>query len=272
MDEPLETNRRVWDELAALHPGTEFYDVPGFLDGDSSLNPLELDEVGDIVCDADSLLHLQCHFGMDTLSWARDCDVDVVGVDFSPEAIEQTRSLASAAGLGDRATFVEANVLEFDLDRTFDVVFTSYGVINWLPDLDAWAATIDTHLRPGGTFYIAEFHPFAWMFEDISKQDGRLAYPYFDQDEPITIDEDGSYADPDASLEHTRTNEWSHSLGTIITSLCDVGLQIEFLHEYPWLEFQLYPSMVEDDDGYWRLPDDGTPDVPLTFSIRAKKG
>lgn len=271
MDDPLETNRRVWDELARLHPDTEFYDVPGFLEGESSLNPLELKEVGDVVSDADSLLHLQCHFGMDTLSWARDFDVDVVGVDFSQNAIDEARALANATGLEDQATFVESNVLGLELDRTFDVVFTSYGAINWLPDLDAWAATIDHHIRPGGTFYIAEFHPFALMFEDLSEQHGRLAYPYFDQDEPLTFEEDGSYADPDASLEHTRTNEWSHSLGAIITALCDIGLHIEFLHEFPWLEFQLYPSMVEYDDGYWRLPDDGTPAVPLTFSIRATK-
>lgn len=269
MDEPLETNRRVWDELAALHPDTEFYDVPGFLAGESSLQSLERDELGTIVEGAESLLHLQCHFGMDTLSWARDFDVDVVGVDFSSEAIERARLLAQETGLEDRSAFVEANVLEVDLDQAFDVVFTSYGALNWLPDIDAWAATIERHLRPGGTFYIAEFHPFAFMFEDVSDRSGTLAYPYFDQGEPIQVEEDGSYADPEATLEHTRTNEWNHGLGSILTALCDAGLRIDFVHEYPWLEFQLYPSMVEDDDGNWWLPDDGTPAIPLTFSVRA---
>lgn len=269
MDDRLEPNRRAWDELAELHPTTDFYDVPGFLEGESSLNDLELDEFGEFVADADSLLHLQCHFGLDTLSWARDFDVDVVGVDFSTAAVRQARQLAADAGLDDRASFVEANVLDVDLDREFDVVFTSYGVINWLPDVDAWADTIARHLRPGGAFYIAEFHPVAWMFEDVSDGSGSLAYPYFDQDEPIVIEEDGSYADPDATLEHTRTHEWNHSLGAIVTALCDAGLHMEFLHEYPWLGFELYPSMVEHVDGNWWLPDDGTPEIPLTFSIRA---
>lgn len=271
MDEHLETNRRAWDERATIHPDTDYYDVQGFLDGDTSLHPLERDELGDIVADADSLLHLQCHFGMDTLSWVRDFDVEAVGVDFSPEAIDRATELAAESGLSDRTEFVEANVLDVDLDRQFDVVFTSYGVINWLPDLDAWADTIDRHLAPDGTFYIAEIHPFAFIFEDVAEGVGELAYPYFEQADPQEFDIDGSYADPDAEFEHTRTVEWSHGLGEIVTALSDAGLHIEFLHEHPWLEFQMYPSMVEDDDGRWWLPDDGTPEIPLTFSMCATK-
>lgn len=271
MDDHLETNRRAWDERATLHPDTDHYDVQGFLDGDTTLHELERDELGDVVHAADSLLHLQCHFGMDTLSWVREADIEAVGVDFSPEAIDRATDLAMEAGLSSRVEFVDANVLDVDLDRTFDVVFTSYGVINWLPALDAWADTIARHLAPGGTFYIAEIHPFAWVFEDVTEGIGELAYPYFEQDEPLEFDVDGTYADPDVTLEHTRTVEWAHGLGSIVSSLCDAGLHIEFLHEHPWLEFQMYPSMVEDDNGRWWLPDDGTPAMPLTFSLGAKQ-
>jgi 2-polyprenyl-3-methyl-5-hydroxy-6-metoxy-1,4-benzoquinol methylase len=167
MDEYREANRRNWDERTAVHPESDHYDVEGFLDGDTSLYPLEREEIGDAVDEDTELLHLQCHFGLDTLSWARE-GATAVGVDFSPESVELARELAAEAGLADRAEFVEADVLELDLDREFDVVFTSYGVLFWLPDLDAWTETVASHLRPGGIFYLAEIHPFGSVFEDVS--------------------------------------------------------------------------------------------------------
>lgn len=270
MDEYTETNRRQWNERAAHHPDTEFYDVEEFLNGESSLYPLERDEfVPFVERENPTILHLQCHFGMDTLSLARAGTNEVVGVDFSTEAIEQARDLTAEAGLADTAEFIEADVLELDLNREFDAVFTSYGVLVWLADLDAWAATVARHLRDGGTFYIAELHPFAGMLEDVSDGSARLTYPYFDDDEPIRFEYDGSYADMDAGFEETTQYEWSHGLGEIVTALCRAGLRVEFLHEHPWAVFEWFEGMTADDEGRWWLSEEI--DIPLTFSLKATK-
>ncbi|WP_439026370.1 class I SAM-dependent methyltransferase [Haloarchaeobius sp. DT45] len=269
MDEHRETNRRMWDERATHHPDTDYYDVEGFLDGESSLWDLERDELGSDISAGTTLLHLQCHFGMDTLSWARD-GADVVGVDFSEEAIRRARELATEADLADRAEFVEGDVLDLDLGREFDVVFTSYGVLCWLDDLDSWADTVARHLAPGGVFYIAEGHPLAGTFEHVDGDTATLAYSYF-HGEPEHFDEQGSYADFDAEFEHTEMYEWGHSLGEVVTALATRGLRIEFLHEFPWCTWQRFEGMTEDDCGRWWLPDDVPVDLPQTFSLKARK-
>ncbi len=160
--DPSEVNRETSDERAAVHPGTDHYDVEGFLDGESSLYPLEREELADVVDGETDLLHPMCHFGLDTLSWARECR-EVVGVDFAPTAIAQARELAAEAGI-ENATFVERDVLELDLDRQFDVVFATFGVLGWLEDLGAWADVLAEHLRPGGHLYLADVHPVAGCF------------------------------------------------------------------------------------------------------------
>lgn len=268
MDEYRDANRRNWDERADVHPDTDYYDVAGFLDGKSSLHSLERDELGEEISEDTDLLHLQCHFGLDTLSWARE-GASVVGVDFSEEAIELARELAEETNLDQRAEFVEADVLALDLDRQFDVVFTTYGVLYWLPDIDSWAETVGSHLRPGGTFYIAEIHPFGGVFEDISGESATLSHPYFGDDEPLKFEVGGSYAAEDAEFENDVTYEWSHGLGEIVSALADAGLRIDFLHEHPWADFRMYENMTEDEEGRWWPPEDAPFDLPLTFSIRA---
>ncbi|WP_435318340.1 class I SAM-dependent methyltransferase [Haloarchaeobius sp. TZWSO28] len=268
MDDYQEANRRNWDERAAVHPETEYYDVDGFLAGESSLWPLEREELGEDVGDGTSLLHLQCHFGMDTLSWARE-GAEVVGVDFSTQAVETARELADEAGLADRAEFVQANVLALDLEREFDVVFTSYGVLCWLDDLDAWAETIERHLAPGGTFYIADGHPVAGMLENVSGDTAELAFPYF-PGEAVHFDVQGSYAS-DAEFEHTEQYEWAHPLGEVVTALASRGLRIEFLHEHPWTTWRRYEDMEQDEAGRWWLPEDAAVELPLQFSLKATK-
>lgn len=269
MDEYTETNRRNWNERAARHPDTDYYDVEGFIDGESSLYSLEREEfVPFVESENPTVLHLQCHFGMDTLSLVRAGASSVVGVDFSPEAIEQARDLAAEAGLADSTEFVEGDVLELDLGREFDAVYTSYGVLGWLSDLDSWAATVVRHLRDGGTFYIAENHPIAGTFEHVDENTAELAYPYF-AGEPMFFDAQGSYADLDAEFEHTEQYQFSHSLGEIVTVLTMHGLRVEFLHEFPWATWQMYGSMTVDSEGRWWLLD-GV-DLPLTFSLKATK-
>lgn len=269
--EYIEENRAHWNELAEHHPGTDFYDVETFLQGESTLRRLEREEL-DVA--GKRLLHLQCHFGLDTLSWIRNEDVaHATGVDFAPTAIETARELRDRIGIArDRARFIESDVYELsaNLDDTFEVVYTSYGTIYWLPDLTRWAEVIATHLESGGTFYIVDGHPLAAPFDyESTAADLRVSNPYFNT-EAVTEKFDGSYAGWDFGLENKRSHGFSHSFDEIVTSLADAELQIEFLHEHPWSFFQRFEAMEADDDDRWYLPD--LPyELPFTFSLKARK-
>jgi SAM-dependent methyltransferase len=267
-DDYLAVNRAVWDEWTPINYRSAFYDVDGFRAGGVRLPAYEIEEVGDVA--GRDLLHLQCHFGLDTLSWAR-LGARVTGVDFSEQAIAHARQLASE--LGHPARFVRCDVLELPthLQGDFDVVYTSHGVLGWLPNLDRWARVIAHFLRPGGIFYITELHPFVWPFDD---GDGvtelRVRYPYFPRETPLPFPVQGSYADPAAHVEQTIEYSWPHSLGEIVTVLASAGLRIDFLHEWPFLYWSL-PFLVEHPDRTWRLPPDTPGEIPLTFSLRATR-
>lgn len=263
MDEFLQTNRSLWNGWTRLHAYSRFYDMEGFKAGNSSLTQLELEEVGDVT--GKSLLHLQCHFGMDTLSWAR-LGAQVTGVDFSDEAIKLARSLA--AELNIPAAFVCSNVYDLPdaLEGQFDVVYTSYGVLSWLPRLDRWAEVIAHFLKPGGFFYIAEHHPFTSMLGD----DGlTFEFPYFHTPVPIKLHSTGSYAEPNApGFSHTEYN-WSHSLADVINAVIRAGLRLEFFHEFPY--WSVAPSTSEEyEPGKMQLKG-WTVEPPHTFTLRALK-
>jgi len=260
-------NRAHWDDLAEHHPDTDSYDVAGFLDGESTLRDLERAELDAAGRD---LLHLQCHFGLDTLSWVRDEGAaSATGVDFAPTAIETARELRDRAGIDpERARFVESDVRDLSLDREFEVAVSTYGTIFWLPDLDSWAETVATHLEPGGVFYLADTHPFTSPFHHESTADDlRIAAPYFNET-PVTFEGDGSYAGWNLGLEHERRHGFSHPPGEILTALADAGLRVEFWHDHPWAFFQQFDAM-EEDEGRWSLPD-AEFDLPFTFSLKAR--
>lgn len=268
MNEHLLANQRWWDEVTAVHAASAFYDLDGFKAGKTSLLPVEREELGDV--NGKTLLHLQCHFGMDTLSWAR-AGATVTGIDFSGPAIETARQLATECGID--ARFFQTNLYDLPrvLDDRFDVVFTSHGVLPWLEDIKEWARIAASYLNPGGIFYIVEGHPLLSAIEDNSTAENmRLSGNYFHRVEPARWDDDKDYADPDYRIQNHVTFEWSHSLGEIVTSLIDAGLQIEFVHEHPFIAWARLPSMVRGDDGYYRLPgEDGR--FPFMFSLRAHK-
>ena len=268
MNECIETNRRHWNEVVPLHYASAFYDVASFKAGKSSLLSIERDEVGDVR--GKTLLHLQCHFGMDTLSWAREGAI-VTGIDFAPEAIRTARELASELKID--ARFIETNL--YDLPQTlqdeFDIVFTSYGTLVWLPDLEAWARIAASYVKPGGFFYIADGHPFYHsIWESPSAGDIRATRDYFGTPAPEPEEDDGTYAVPDAHIENRRVFEFDRSLGAIVTALIDAGLRLEFLHEFPFSASQALKGMVRGDDRYYRLPA-GAPRVPILFSLKASK-
>lgn len=263
----LDANRERWNELTPIHARSAYYGVDAFKAGASTLRSIERDELGDVT--GKSLLHLQCHFGLDTLSWARR-GATVTGVDFAEDAIALARALAAETGIP--ATFVRSDIyaLPETLTGAFDIVFTSYGVLCWLPDLPAWARVIAHYLKPGGVFFIVDGHPFADVFyNEADAADLRVAYPYFHAPEPAKWEAAGSYADHTAIV--TRPSyEWTHSLNDIVDALTAAGLRIVSLHEFPVCTWARFPFMEEGADGWWRLPA-GLPALPLTFSLKAAR-
>ncbi|MCC7353168.1 MAG: class I SAM-dependent methyltransferase [Anaerolineae bacterium] len=265
MDEYQKTNLELWNTWTEIHEKSG-YDIEGFRSGKSSLHAIELAELGDVR--GKSLLHLQCHFGLDTLSWARMGAI-VTSVDFSDKAIALARRLSRELDIP--ARFVQADIYDLTavLTGEFDVVFTSYGVLCWLSDLQRWAEIVALYLKPGGIFYIVESHPFSHIFDDATGTTAlKIVGPYFASPEAQRWDGEGSYAGPGP---YRVWYEWRHTLGEIITALASAGLKIEYVHEYPYVAWQALPMMVEGEDHYWRLPGQENA-IPFMFSIKATKG
>ncbi|MBX2971791.1 MAG: class I SAM-dependent methyltransferase [Flavobacteriales bacterium] len=258
----FEANRLAWNERTKLHVGSKFYDVEGFVAGRNSLTALELELAG-AVAGAD-VLHLQCHFGQDTLSLAR-LGAHVTGLDLSDAAIAEAEKLAARCGLN--AQWVVGNVLDHrpELDGRFDVVFTSYGTIGWLPDLKPWAANIACYLRPGGRLVFVEFHPVVWMFDnDFS----RVAYSYFNR-ELIVEEEQGSYADRDASVK-LASYTWNHDLAEVLTALLGAGLRLERFVELDGSPHDCFNNTVQGEDGLFRIKGmEGR--IPMVYGLVAVK-
>lgn len=264
-----ESNRRMWDERAAVHRAdrTGFYAIETFRRGGDVLMPIEAGEIGDIK--GQTLLHLQCHIGLDTLSLARRGAV-VTGVDFSGEAIATARGLAAEMGL--QARFVECDIYDTPsaIGERFDIVYSTWGTIGWLPDIRRWGEVVATMLAPGGFFYFADGHPFALALE---LQDDRLVsrYPYNSApDEPMAFDDSTTYTGDPTLLQHTRSYSWNHALSDILGALLDRGLRLEFLHEHDRVPYRMFPHMVPAGERMFRLPE-GAPRLPLAFSIKVSK-
>jgi SAM-dependent methyltransferase len=269
-DAALRDNEALWDAWTHVHEASVFYDLEGFKRGGIRLRPYEIEEVGPV--EGLDLLHLQCHFGIDTLSWAR-LGARVTGADFSEAAVDLARSVAAEIGIAD-ARFVRSDLYDLPnvLDGDFDVVYTSRGVLGWLPDIRRWAEVVAGFVRPGGRFYITEIHPVAQILENEGVQPGEIVvrYPYWEHRDPLSWPVKGSYADPDAEVVGHTEHGWDHGLGEIVTALIDAGLRIESLREYPFLDWQL-DFLVEADDGTWRLPPEIEGELPLSFSILATR-
>jgi 2-polyprenyl-3-methyl-5-hydroxy-6-metoxy-1,4-benzoquinol methylase len=262
----MDTNRAHWDEITPIHVASEFYDVEGFRRNPNRLKSVELEELGDVR--GKTLLHLQCHFGLDTLSWANQGAV-VTGMDFSAPAIEHARTLAAELNID--ARFIQSNVYDLPdvLDGQFDIVFTSYGAVTWLPDLSRWAKVAAHFVRPGGFFYVAEFHPMAQVLDETAT-DVRLRYPYFPTKEPQRFEDPGTYADLTADVKNRATYNFPYPLANVVTAIAEAGLRIDFLHEFPFMSYRMVPYMREDAQREWRLAE-GDGCLPLTFSVKATK-
>ena len=265
MKDYIEANKKRWNELADVHFKSEFYDVEKFREGGISISDLEVKEVGDVK--GKKLLHLQCHFGKDTLSWAR-LGAHVTGIDFSERAVLLATQLSREVGID--ATFIRSEIE--NLQKTslaaasFDIIYTSHGAIYWLPELKKWAELIAYYLKPGGTFYIAEGHPTALIFDDENEEEFRVLYPYFHQKTPLDFDYDSSYASGDVKIKNTKEYGWIHHLGYIVNNLIETGLQIEFLNEYPFTAWEMFP-FLEKKGPWWYLPEKYQK-IPLMFTLK----
>jgi SAM-dependent methyltransferase len=266
----LETNRDLWDERVPIHVASSLYGVDAFVAGSSSLRAFELAELPDVRCR--TLVHPQCHFGEDTLSWAR-LGAHVTGVDFSAPAVAAARELAGRCGLA--AEFAVANVYDCAAalgGRTFDIVYTGLGALNWLPDIGRWAATMAAVCRPGGTLYVTEFHPVVSMLSaDLPADD---AYPphlqqnYFGHYWHEGPDVTGTYADPSAQTEHNETWERVWTVGEVVTAIAAAGFHIESLEEHDHTLYPAFPYLEPHDDGTYRMPA-GSPSMPMMYSVLA---
>jgi SAM-dependent methyltransferase len=258
----FEANRALWNKRTEVHFGSAFYNVEDFVKGGSTLNAIELDLLGDVR--GKDLLHLQCHFGQDTLSLAR-AGARATGLDLSDAAITKARELATRCRL--EARFVESNVLDLvpELRGSFDIVFTSYGTIGWLPNLGPWAKNITAYLKPGGRFVFAEFHPAVWMF---SNDFSRVEYSYFNR-QVIEETETGTYADRASSVNMTSFS-WNHAIADVLQHLLDAGLMLEAFREFDRSPYDCFQNTVPTDDGQFMIKGmEGK--LPMVYALSARK-
>lgn len=256
----INTNKVLWDAKTGVHTDSEFYNNTDFLNGKSSLNDIELALLGDV--NGKSVLHLQCHFGQDTLSLAR-MGADATGADLSDAAIAKAKELNDTLGL--HAKFVCSDIYQLPevMNEQFDIVFSSYGTIVWLPDLSKWANVIARFLKPGGTFVFADFHPYMMMYDDDLTG---IQYPYFNKG-PIVETEAGTYADRNADIR-LESVTWNHNLAEVIQSLTNAGLTIDSFHEYDYSPYPAFGNMKQTGQGKYQV--EGKEGIfPLVYALSA---
>lgn len=272
----LDANRANWDERVPLHVASPFYDRARLREGGSVLDPIAragIERLFPEGLDGVRVLHLQCHFGSDTLSLV-NAGATAVGLDFSEPAVVEARRMAEELGVGDRARFVQANVYDarhaLPEPDSFDLVFTTWGTIGWLPDVAEWARIIEWFLAPGGRLFFADGHPAAFVFDGDGGAGGmpEFTFPYR-SDGPELIDEPGDYADPDAQLQHSKTWEWMHPLDEVFGALRAAGLRLDAFTEHHELPWQIFPVVVPKGEGMFGWPDRLW--LPLAYELTASR-
>ncbi|MGB0403277.1 MAG: class I SAM-dependent methyltransferase [Salibacteraceae bacterium] len=261
-DKYLEINKESWNKRTDVHFESEFYDNKTFIEGRNSLNDIELPLLSEIK--GKSVLHLQCHFGQDTISLSR-MGADAIGIDLSDQAILKAKELAITCGVSTR--FLESDVYDLSnrLNEKFDVVFTTYGTIAWLPDIDRWAAVVNHFLKPGGKLVFADFHPVVWMFDDDFNE---VKYRYFN-DKAIEETEEGTYTNPEAELNENYVS-WNHGIGEVVTALRNQGLLISDLSEFDYSPYNCFKGTIEFSPGKFRIEKMGN-NIPMVYRLEVQK-
>lgn len=258
----IEINKKTWNNKVPFHIDSQFYDMENFLKGKNSLPEIDITLLEDIK--GKSILHLQCHFGQDSLSLAR-LGAKVTGIDLSDKAIEKARELNNQLRLD--ASFICCDVYETlkHLKGKFDIVYTSYGTIGWLPDLDKWAEVISGALKPNGKFVFVEFHPVLWMFDDNFT---KIQYHYHNE-QPIIEEYTGTYANKEAEIT-TNYIGWNHSLSEVFQALLKNGLQIEHFNEYDYSNYDCFNETVEFEPRKFRIKHLENR-IPMMYSLKCSK-
>jgi 2-polyprenyl-3-methyl-5-hydroxy-6-metoxy-1,4-benzoquinol methylase len=258
----LEVNRQSWNKKTEAHLKSEFYDLDGFLKGKTSLNEIELNLLGNIK--GKTILHLQCHFGQDTISLSR-LGAEVTGIDLSDKAIEAARHIAKETNSDANFICCDLYDLPSHLNEKFDIVFTSYGTIGWLPDLDKWAEIISRFLKPNGQFLFVEFHPVVWMFDENFDE---IGYRYFNSGAIIET-QSGTYADREAKITQSYVM-WNHGLSEVLNSLINKGLEINSFEEFDYSPYNCFSRTVEFEPKRFRIEHLGNR-IPMVYSICATR-
>ena len=255
-------NKNVWNNKTEVHIASDFYDMKGFIEGKSSLNSIELELLSDI--SNKKILHLQCHFGQDTMTFAR-MGAQATGIDFSEKAIEKATEFSKQLNLD--TTFICCDIYEAPkcLNEQFDIVFTSYGTIGWFPDLDKWAKVVSHFLKPGGKFIMADFHPVVWMYDNDFKE---VFYSYFNI-EQIVEDESGTYADRYSEIE-AKTITWNHPISEILNALITNGIELNSFNEYDYSPYNCFNNTEEFEPNKFRIKTFGNK-IPMVYSIKGTK-
>ncbi len=263
-EKDFETNRLLWDARTGIHLKSGFYDADGFRSGKSTLNAIEIEEIGNV--SGKTMLHLQCHFGLDTLSWARRGAM-VTGIDFSGDSISVAKKIAAECKIP--ANFVLCNVYDSPefVKETFDIVFASFGALPWLPDLKRWMEIASGFLKPEGILYLIEFHPILNCFDNEFRE---ISLNYFHGEEPHRDLYPGTYADPSAAISLEEA-WWAHPLSEIINAAISASFKLEFIHEFPYSFYNCFPNFVACNDGNFRWRN-GNDTLPVMFSLKAAKG
>lgn len=260
--EYFKSNEILWNQRTKAHIESDFYDNESFLKGRNTLNEAELISLGNI--EGKSIIHLQCHFGQDTLSMAR-MGAKTLGVDISPESIRIGRQLNEQLGLDTQ--FVCCNVLD-TLDHVtdkFDIVFVTYGATCWLPDLKPWAEIVSTLLKPNGILYYHEFHPTFYIIDDKKK---KIGYPYYNTGAMVETHK-GSYTDGSSELE-LKEVFWSHSMSELLTACMDVGLNLKMMKEHDFSPYDCFENMTEVSEGKFVIDINGVR-LPHTLEMILQK-
>lgn len=258
----IKANKELWNKKTEIHINSDFYDMPAFLQGENSLKNIELELLGNVK--EKSILHLQCHFGQDSLSLAR-MGAKVTGIDLSDNAISKAKDFAKQLNLD--ADFICSDIydLKENLQGQFDIVFTSYGTIGWLPDLEKWASVVSHFLKPDGQFIMADFHPVLWMFDDDFTY---LQYSYFNK-EAIIEESEGTYADRSADIK-LKSYFWNHSSSELINSLIKADLNLASFDEFDYSPYNCFNKLVEIEKGKYQIQGiEGK--IPMVFALKASK-
>ncbi len=262
-DNYIEVNKKAWDQRTEVHVDSDFYDNDSFVKTKASLNQIELDILGNDLS-GKKVLHLQCHFGQDSISLAQ-LGAEVTAVDFSPNAIERANQLAAKTNT--KVNFLCCDIFDLPnrLNQTFDLVFSSYGTIGWLPDMDRWAQIVSHFLNPNGELLLVEFHPAIWMYDNDFES---ITYGYFNT-KPIVETETGTYTDKDAPIETTMIT-WNHPLSDVVNATVKNSLSIELLNEYNYSPYDCFSGTKKIGEKRFIIEKLGT-QFPMVYALKCKK-